>query len=292
MSHGSGHDDRSPGGDLPSGVARRRVQRWTGDGCRTFDDALAEEVPVAIHCNGQPFAVMMATPADIADFARGFAWTERLVERPDESVVEQVHAHLEGIVVQLRIPEARAAALADRKRSLEGRSGCGICGSRQLEDVLRPLPPVQAALKIEVQALRRALGELRQAQAINRLTGATHAAGWAGPDGRLQVVREDVGRHNALDKLVGALLAQSIDPSAGFIVVTSRASYEMAMKAVAAGVGLLAAISAPTALAVSLAESANLTLIGFARDDGHAVYTHPQRLPGGRSPEDSVENIA
>src|SRR5699024_5843835 len=126
--------------------------------------------------------------------------------------------------------------------------------------------------------LRRALRGLRQAQAINGRTGATHAAGWASLDGSLQLAREDVGRHNALDKLIGALHATGFDPDAGFLVVTSRASYEMAMKAASVGIALMAAVSAPTALAISLADRANLTLIGFARDDGHAVYTHGDRL--------------
>jgi len=163
---------------------------------------------------------------------------------------------------------------------MSGRSGCGVCGSELLETALRHPAPVSSNIQISVNALRRALAELRQAQALNALTGATHAAGWAGLDGGVHLVREDVGRHNALDKLIGAMAAARLPVDAGFLVVTSRASYEMAMKAASANIALMAAISAPTALAITLAEHTRLTLIGFARADGHAVYTHPHRLLG------------
>ncbi|MCD9032338.1 formate dehydrogenase accessory sulfurtransferase FdhD [Luteimonas sp. Y-2-2-4F] len=262
----------------PAGSVLRPVERWrAGDG-RRLDDHVAEEVPVAFVYNDAPFAVMMATPADLADFALGFALSEGIVERAQDVRIEGVEQLLEGIEIRVRIPAARAEALERRRRSLSGRSGCGVCGSELLEAALRQPPPVTADVRVEVAALRRALRELRAAQAINALTGATHAAGWAALDGSLRLVREDVGRHNALDKLIGAMQAAGLDAADGFLVVTSRASYEMAMKAASAGIALMAAISAPTALAISLAERANLTLIGFARDDGHAVYTHAQRL--------------
>jgi len=262
----------------PVGIARRVVERWRRGECQRFDDEIAEEVPVAFVYNDEPFAVMMATPADLTDFATGFALSEGIVERAGDVAIERIEHLIEGIEIRLRIPEARAEALARRRRSMSGRSGCGVCGSELLETALRHPAPVTADIQISVDALRQALAELRHAQVLGALTGATHAAGWAGLDGGLRLAREDVGRHNALDKLIGAMAAAQFNPGEGFLVVTSRASYEMAMKAASINIALMAAISAPTALAITLAEHTGLTLIGFAREDGHAVYTHPQRL--------------
>ncbi|MGH8082956.1 MAG: formate dehydrogenase accessory sulfurtransferase FdhD [Lysobacter sp.] len=261
-----------------AGAVQRTVRRRRGAGVREALDAIAAEVPVALVYNATPFAVMMATPEDIADFALGFSLSEGIVEHPQQLRVDEIAVSLEGISVQLTIPPEHAAKLEQRRRNLQGRSGCGVCGTESIEAVLRPPPRVADSAPVHARALQRALRELRDRQPLNALTGATHAAGWADNDGRIVFVREDVGRHNALDKLIGAMSAAAIDPAHGFAVVTSRASYEMAMKAAQAGIPLLAAISAPTALAIALAQTANLTLIGFARDDGHAVYTHPQRL--------------
>ncbi|MEI2454325.1 formate dehydrogenase accessory sulfurtransferase FdhD [Lysobacter firmicutimachus] len=269
-----------PAADIAAepGAVRRQVRRRRGDRCEDGLDAIAAEVPVSLIYNDTPFAVMMATPADLEDFARGFSLSEAIVADPAELRIEAVAHGLDGAQLRLRIPEPRAQALAHRRRSLEGRSGCGVCGSESVDALLRVPPQVGAGAAIAGAALARALRELRAQQPLNALTGATHAAAWAGRDGRIALVREDVGRHNALDKLIGALAAAGVDPSQGFAVVTSRASYEMAMKAAQAGIPLLAAMSAPTALAIALADSARLTLIGFARDDGYAVYTHPRRL--------------
>jgi len=261
-----------------AGSVLRPVERWRHGEKRLFDDHVAEEVPVAFVYNDTPFAVMMATPADLADFAIGFALSEGIVEDVADIAIEGIDELIEGIEIRLRIPAARAEALALRRRSMSGRSGCGVCGSELLEAALRYPPPVTSDDRVSTPALRRALRELRAAQTVNALTGAVHAAGWASLDGALLLAREDVGRHNALDKLIGAMRAAGHDAADGFLVVTSRASYEMAMKAASTGIALMAAISAPTALAISLAERANLTLIGFARDDGHAVYTHARRL--------------
>ena len=260
------------------GSVVREVRRLRGADEQLLDDHIAEEVPVAFVYNDEPFAVMMATPADLPDFATGFALSEGIIESPGEIAIEGIDELIEGIQMRLRIPVARARAIEHRRRSMSGRSGCGVCGSELLEAAMRWPPPVSADPRVTVQALRRALHELKAAQAINARTGATHAAGWASLDGQLQLAREDVGRHNALDKLIGATHAAGHDPAAGFLVVTSRASYEMAMKAASVGIALMAAVSAPTALAISLADRANLTLIGFARSDGHAVYTHGGRL--------------
>lgn len=278
---------RSSKDESPAGAVRRPVERWRDGNVRHLDDHVAEEVPVAFVYNDVPFAVMMATPADLEDFARGFAISEGIVETPGDLVIEGIAQFIEGFEIRLRIPESRADALALRRRSMSGRSGCGVCGSELLEAALRYPAPVTTDVRVTPESLSRALRALRDAQSIAALTGATHAAGWASLDGTLQFAREDVGRHNALDKLIGALHADEFDPAEGFLVVTSRASYEMAMKAASVGIALMAAISAPTALAISLAQRARLTLIGFARDDGHAVYTHAQRLlpPSAHAPE-------
>lgn len=260
------------------GAVRRLVHRRRGDRREDGLDAVAAEVPVSLIYNDAPFAVMMATPADLEDFALGFSLSEGIVAAAAELRIEAVGHGLDGAQLRLRIPEPRAQALAQRRRGLEGRSGCGVCGSESVDAVLRAPPQVGIGAPIAGAALARALRELRAQQPLNALTGATHAAAWADRDGRIALVREDIGRHNALDKLIGALAAAGTDPAQGFAVVTSRASYELAMKAAQAGIVLLAAISAPTALAIALADSARLTLVGFARDDGYAVYTHPQRL--------------
>jgi FdhD protein len=261
-----------------AGSVVRSVARRRGETSLQLDDHIAEEVPVAFVYNDAPFAVMMATPSDLEDFAQGFALSEGIVDAIDDARVEAVEHLLEGVEVRVRIPVEREQVLQSRRRSMSGRSGCGVCGSELLEAALRSPAPVGEGTAVTAVALKRALRELRGLQPLNARTGATHAAGWALADGRVVLVREDVGRHNALDKLIGAMHRAGLDPQAGFLVVTSRASYEMAMKAASAGIALMAAISAPTALALSLAQRTGLTLLGFARDDGHAVYTHPWRF--------------
>ena len=262
------------------GATLRSVRRQRAGTVERLDDAIAAEVPVALAYNGAAFAVMMATPDDLEDFALGFSLAEGIVETLDEIRIDAMAERLDGIAIEMRIPEPRAQALAARRRSLAGYSGCGICGSAEIEAVLRPSPPVRSTIDIDTATLHRALHELTQRQPLNARTGATHAAGWANAGGELHLVREDVGRHNALDKLIGAMVRAGIGPDSGFAVVSSRASYELVQKAAQVGIGLLAAISAPTALAIDLAERAGLTLIGFARDDGQAVYSHPHRLRG------------
>ncbi|MCL1633489.1 formate dehydrogenase accessory sulfurtransferase FdhD [Luteimonas sp. SX5] len=267
----------------PQGAVEKRVQRHRGSRIDDTRDLVAAEMPVALAYNGAPFAVMMATPGDLEDFALGFSLSEGIVPCAAQLKILAIDTSLEGISIDMSIPESLAAGLEARRRNLQGRSGCGICGTASIEAVLRPPPALEADPAIAAISLDRALRELQAQQPLNALTGATHAAAWAQADGRIALVREDVGRHNALDKLIGALSRAGIEPSSGFAVVTSRASYEMAMKAAQAGIPLLAAISAPTTLAIALADSAGLTLVGFARDDGFVVYSHPQRLHDGAS---------
>jgi FdhD protein len=264
------------------GYARVQVQAWRDGRLSRVEDCVAEETPVALVYNGEPHVVMMATPADLEDFARGFSLSEGVVESVTEIEALEVFRHQgEGspsCEVRLRIPPQRHQALLRRRRNLHGRTGCGLCGAETIADAIRSPRRVGAGVPVSVAALRRAQDELRRRQELNALTGATHAAAWAAPDGALQLVREDVGRHNALDKLIGALLRAGVDTSRGFALVTSRASYEMALKAAMAGMPLLAAISAPTAYAIRVAEEAGLTLIGFARDDRFVIYACPARV--------------
>ncbi len=241
------------------------------------EDCLVEEAPVEIRYNGAACAVMMATPSDLEDFACGFALSEGHVAHAGDIRGVSVREQLEGYVVDI---DAVVIAQTDSLRALPGRSGCGLCGSRQLEDVLRPPPRVPDGPTLDHDALERALMAMTQRQPLNAGTGAAHAAAWATPSGAVVCVREDVGRHNALDKLLGALSREGAEMRDGFVLVTSRASYEMVVKTARLGIGLLAAISAPTALGVELARASNLTLVGFLRPGRYVVYSHPQRLPG------------
>lgn len=237
--------------------------------------------------NGATFAVMMASPHDLDDFALGFSLTERLVTDASQLLQLETRALIEGIELSMRVTgDAPGAHLEqERQRLLPGRSGCGICGTRELENAVRHDGAVGEGVAISRDALESALRELKERQPINLATGAVHAAAWADTTGRILLVREDVGRHNALDKLIGAIHRGGIDVNDGFALVTSRASYEMVTKAASAGIALLAAISAPTALAIELARSAGITLVGFARPGSHNVYTHPGRLLASESRE-------
>lgn len=270
-------DDEAP----PAGCATRPV--WRVEGGRIGEDAdrLAEEVPVAMHVEGESFAVMMASPVDIEDFARGFALTEGLVASIGDIASIEVREMLEGILVDVRaVSPAKPAPTSTTGRLMPGRSGCGICGSRELEDVVRHPAPVDDGPVIDAAAVERALQGLRERQPINAFTGSVHAAAWARADGDIVLVREDVGRHNALDKLIGAMSVEGTDPRGGFVVITSRASYEMVTKAAVAGIAMVVAISAPTALAVHLAQECRVTLVGFARPGRFNVYSHPRRIAG------------
>lgn len=262
------------------GYVARRVDRYRRGEHESARDAITEEVPAAMIYNDVPFAVMMVTPLDLEDFALGFSLSEGLIATSEELTSLDVHPQLEGIELVMRVSsnavEQRAGLSGERL--LPGRSGCGLCGARMLEDAVRHPAPVGQGPAIEAAALERAIESLEDAQPVNSATGSVHAAAWVDSDGSIVLVREDVGRHNALDKLIGAMVKAHIDPERGFLLVTSRASYEMVTKAASAGITVMAAISAPTALAIHLAESTRVTLVGFARPGSYVVYTHPQRL--------------
>jgi len=241
--------------------------------------ATPEETPVALVHDGGTSAVMMATPADIEDLAIGFSLTEGVVDTLGEiRRLEVVEAEL-GIEARMWLLGDRSARLAARRRRMAGPTGCGLCGVDSLEEAARPLPPVLRDLRLTAAEIHAALAAMTQAQALGAATRATHAAAWWSPTAGLALVREDVGRHNALDKLAGAL-ARAAAPSrpAGAVFLTSRVSIEMVQKAVMIGAEAIVAVSAPTALAVRQARAAGLTLIGVARDDAFTVFSHAWRL--------------
>jgi len=266
-----------------AGSLHRQARRLTSAGAETLDEVVAEEVAVALVYNGVSHAVMMATPCDLEDFARGFSLTERIVEKPSEIYdveVEEVErgGGGRGFEVRLDIASQRMAALQGRRRSMAGRTGCGLCGVDSLEEALRPVARSIGTGHVTRAAIQRAMSALPGQQKINRDNGATHAAGWATRDGTLVAVREDVGRHNALDKLGGALARAGADRSGGFVVVTSRCSYEMVQKAAALGAVAIAAVSAPTSLAIETAEQAGIALVAFVRESRLTVYAHAERV--------------
>ncbi|WP_019867337.1 formate dehydrogenase accessory sulfurtransferase FdhD [Methylovulum miyakonense] len=254
------------------------VERWHNNQRSEELDYIAEEVPIALVYNGVPHVVMLATPTNLEEFALGFSITEGIIGDPKEIQSTRVYNRANGIEIQIKIPEQRFQCLADKGRNLTGRTGCGLCGASTLKQAIRQPPPVHGDLVVTSEELVAALAEVKQRQKLNKLTGSVHGAAWAIPGQGIIDLREDVGRHNALDKLIGLLLKSNRDLSAGFVIVTSRASYEMVQKAAFVGITLLAAISAPTGLAIRLANDTGVTLIGFARDQQYVVYAHPQRL--------------
>ena len=260
--------------DDRQGLKPAVAMRLDGQRRETFADRVVEETPVALLYNGRSYAVMMATPADLEDFALGFALTEGVVERANEFRLVDCLQTAHGISLQAAIPQHRFDALVERSRNLAGRSGCGLCGVETLEAAVRPVRKLSDHLWVTSAAISQGLRQLADAQPLNRISGGVHAAGFVHASGIL--VREDVGRHNALDKLVGALVSATV--GSGFLVMTSRASYEIVHKAAAAGIAIVVAMSAPTNLAIRLADEAGITLVAFARGNTMTVYTHDDRV--------------
>ena len=260
------------------GARRASVVRWRDGERRVVDDWLTEEVPVALEFNGVSHAVMLATPADLEDFALGFGLAEGIFASAADLHDCEVRHSLQGITVAMQVSARCFAALKERRRTLAGRTGCGVCGTESLAKVLRPVPVIEPATQIHSTAIARAMREMREHQVLCQATGAVHAAAWCSIDGAVQLAREDVGRHNALDKLIGALARTTLSHEPGFIAVTSRASVEMVQKAAIAGAPLLAAVSAPTSLAVETADAAQMALVGLARQGNLVVYAHAERV--------------
>lgn len=248
----------------------------TGSGERTR--AIAAEVPVAISACGFGYAVMMATPADLDDFAYGFALSERLIDGAMQ--VERVEARREprGVLLDIWLADECRSRVIERVRHRIGESSCGLCGIENLDQALRPLPRVAAPAKVSPASIFAALAGLREHQPLNAATGAVHGAALVSAEGDILAVREDVGRHNAFDKLIGLCLRDGRDPAAGFALLTSRCSYELVEKAALAGFRLLVTVSAPTGLAIERANECGLTLIALARADEMLVAADPHRV--------------
>ncbi len=249
--------------------------RLTRAGAEESRRTIANEVPVALEYDGQPYAVMMATPADLEDFAVGFSLTERLVARAGDIARIDIRSAERGIAIDIRLEKPASEKLVTRQRALVGQSGCGICGIQTLDEAVPKLPVLTAAPKVKSAALFDALSRLTSHQKLNEATGAVHAAAFCQTDGCIVVVREDVGRHNALDKLIGHLARNRADAADGFALLTSRCSYELVQKAVISRIPVLATISAPTELAVTIANESKLTLIALARPDSMLVFNDP-----------------
>lgn len=247
-------------------------------GVEATDRTTAEETPVAIVHDGSTTAVMMASPADLEDFALGFSLSEGVIETPDDVRGMEVVAGGDGVEVRMWLARAQSTRLAARRRRLAGPTGCGLCGVESLAEAVRPPRPIAGGGPVvRPDELLRAMRALEGRQPLGQATRAVHAAAlWR--DGRLVAVREDVGRHNALDKLIGAAARQGERAASGVLLLTSRVSVEMVQKAAVLGAPILCAISAPTALAVRMAAMAQLTLVGVARADGLEIFTHPERI--------------
>jgi FdhD protein len=266
------------GAEAASAASVRRVLRVCDGACTPAEDAVADEVPVALVYNGISHAVMLATPADLEDFALGFSLSEGILDNPAQCYGIDIEPGADGIAVMLDVAGAAFARLKDKRRSMAGRTGCGLCGIDSLVQVRRSLPAVRAPRGIQAAGVARALSEIGGSQALTQRTGAAHAAAWCSPEGGVLALREDVGRHNALDKLIGTMARNGLRADGGFLLLTSRVSMEMAQKAAMAGIGLLAGMSAPTLAAIEAAEDAGMTLLAFARGRGFVCYTHPEGI--------------
>ena len=253
------------------------------EGSRAITRALPEEVPVAVTFNGTTLAVMMATPADIADFAHGFALTEGAISALADVESFEIVRQPVGIEARFWIAETRAKSLADRRRRMAGPVGCGLCGIDSLDAALRALPQVRSDLTLSPAEIAGAPDALKIHQPLHDRTRAIHASGFLKPGTGIALAREDIGRHNALDKLIGALALAGEDPGSGAAVLTSRVSVEMVQKAAMAGIPAIVAASAPTALALAQAEEAGITLAAFVRDGRFELYAHPERVLTGET---------
>lgn len=243
---------------------------------------MPEEVPVAFSFNGTTHAVMMASPADLEDFAVGFAITEGIVVSPDDIEKIEILDHDEGVDIQMTLKDKVSAAFEARRRHMAGPVGCGLCGIESIEEALRPVPDVnEAGIALGADDIARAARLLTSHQPLNAETRAVHAAGFYVPGKGIVAAREDVGRHNALDKLAGALARKRIDARQGAVVITSRVSVEMVQKTAAVGAAVLLAVSAPTALALRTAEAAGMTLVALVRGDDFEIFTRPDRIRAG-----------
>jgi FdhD protein len=257
------------------------VTQWQDGQQVQAQDCLAEETPVALIYNGVSHAVMLATAQDLEDFALGFSLSEGIVQNTTELYGVEVRVQADGIELHCDIASERFMQLKDRRRTLAGKTGCGLCGAESLSQAMRYPQPLQSETMFSATSIKRGLLAIQAQQLMQKETGATHASAFVLADGTVSIVREDVGRHNALDKLIGALQKMRTQQGRqldGFIITTSRASFEMVQKTATAGVAMLVAVSAPTGLAVRVAEQCGLALVGFARQNRFVVYSHNERI--------------
>jgi FdhD protein len=272
---------------LPSPVRSVARTAWRGDAMTRGTRAIPEETPVAFSYNRATYAVMLATPADLEDFAIGFSITEGIVENAGEIEELDVVAVELGVELRMWLVPERVDRVMLRQRRLAGPSGCGLCGLESLADAVRTPPNIVSDVRFDGSAIHAAMAALPAAQKFNELTRAVHAAAFWHPARGLVALREDVGRHNALDKLTGALAREGVAAGDGLLLLSSRISVEMVQKAAMLGAPVVVAVSAPTALAVRLADAAGITLIGIARADGFEVFTHSERIAAQQ-----VEHVA
>ena len=275
-----------PDSDVKNAHEQHQVIRCTASSMVTTNDDIAQEIAVALVYNGISHVVMMSTPADLFDLALGFSLSEKIINHASEILEISTSEQPLGIELNITISTRAMWALKQQRRNMTGRTGCGLCGAESLQQAMSVIPvsdndnverlPRQLN-KADHGAIQRALGSLQAHQPLQQLTGAVHGAAWCNEQGSIELIREDIGRHNALDKLIGALNAKGADVNdsdiqTGFVLISSRASYEMISKAHVAGFKMLVAVSAPTALAINIANSVGMTLVGFARDGRHTIY--------------------
>ena len=263
---------------MPAPTASVATTMWRQNGLAGGKRVIPEETAIAFSYDGGTYAVMMATPQDLEDFALGFSLTEGIVSSPADIRQTEIVEHDAGIELRLWLAEPHSVALGKRRRHLAGPTGCGLCGIESLDEAARPLPRVPEGTHFTAKDIMTALAALAPRQELNRLTRAVHAAAFWHPDRGVVALREDVGRHNALDKLAGALARPEMPAGQGIVLLTSRVSVEMVQKTAVIGAPMIVAVSAPTALALRTAEASGITLVGVARDDGFEVFTHPQRI--------------
>jgi FdhD protein len=264
----------------PLTQATRLARRAAGT--TSANRMVPEETPVALSYAGTTHAVMMASPADFEDFALGFSLTEGIIDTPDEIEAIEVEEHGAGVDIQIRLKDQANQKFQARRRRLAGPVGCGLCGIESIEEAMRSVDNVErAAITLSAADIVQSVKLLSKVQPLHAETGAVHAAGFYVPGKGIVQAREDVGRHNALDKLAGALTRKGIDGSSGAVVVTSRVSVEMVQKTAAIGASFIIAVSAPTALAIRTAEEAGMTLVALVRGEDFDVFTHPERVSDG-----------
>ncbi len=264
-----GHDS----GLLPASRSMPVTAMLYGGEQATRNLSVPVEIPVEIAFGGVPFAVMMLTPRDLTDFAYGFSLTEGLIRSADDVRAVDVATEADSVRLDVTLAPDRMSGHLARRRAMTGRTGCGVCGIEDLASLQRGGDWPVTVPAVALSAIGRAVAELEAGQALNQETHSVHAAGWANRDGRVLHLREDVGRHNALDKLVGLMLRERIAPEDGFLVITSRCSFEMVDKAAAIGAGLLVAVSGPTSLALDRATRLGMALLGIARHDAVTVFS-------------------